>query len=152
MSQKNSTEVLIDGTIYTLSGSEDELYMQKIAAYLNDKIGKMKKNKGFGRLSGEYQALMVELNITDDYFKEQTRAELLSEQKSTMERDAYSLKHELITTQMKLESMQKELDSAQEQIQKLQHQVDNMKAEREQKKAFQAAAAAAAAGQQRQPR
>ena len=110
MGQKNYTEVLIDGTIYTLGGTEGEPYLQKVAAYLNDKIGKIRKENGFSKQSAEYQALMIELNIADDYFKEQERADLLAEQKAAMEKDAYSLKHELITTQMKLESDQEELE------------------------------------------
>ena len=109
MSQKNYTEVLIDGTIYTLGGAEGETYLQKVAVYLNDKIGKVRQQKGFSKQSAEYQALMIELNIADDYFKEQERADLLAEQKAAMEKDAYSLKHELITTQMKLENDQAEL-------------------------------------------
>ena len=109
MSQKNYTEVLIDGTIYTLGGVEGESYLQKVAVYLNDKIGKVRQQKGFSKQSAEYQALMIELNIADDYFKEQERADLLAEQKAAMEKDAYSLKHELITTQMKLENDQAEL-------------------------------------------
>ncbi len=142
MGQRNRTEVLIDGMIYTLSGSEDELYMQKVAAYLSDKISGLKKSKTFGRMSSDYRALLVEINIADDYFKEQSRAEMLAEQKALMEKDAYSLKHELITTQMKLESVQKELEEEQGRVRELQKQIDGMKAEKEQKKALQAAAAA----------
>lgn len=110
MEQKNYTEVLIDGTIYTLGGVEGEAYLQRVAAYLNEKISSIRQQGGFRKQSAEYQALMVELNITDDYFKEQERADLLAEQKAAMEKDAYSLKHELITTQMKLEKDQTELD------------------------------------------
>lgn len=110
MEQKNYTEVLIDGTIYTLGGTEEEAYIQRVAAYLNEKIGSIRQQGGFRRLSVEYQALMLELNIADDYFKEQERADLLAEQKAAMEKDAYSLKHELITTQLKLERDQEELE------------------------------------------
>lgn len=109
MEQKNYTEVLIDGTIYALGGTESEAYLQRVAAYLNEKIGIIRHQGGFRKQSPEYQALMVELNIADDYFKEQERADLLAEQKAAMEKDAYSLKHELITTQMRLENDQAEL-------------------------------------------
>ncbi len=109
MEQKNYTEVLIDGTIYTLGGNEGEAYLQRVAAYLNEKISSIRHQGGFRKQGPEYQALMVELNIADDYFKEQERADLLAEQKAAMEKDAYSLKHELITTQMRLENDQAEL-------------------------------------------
>lgn len=110
MDQKNYTEVLIDGIIYTLGGTEDEMYLRRVAAYLNEKIAQMKKLDGFSRLSTDYQTVMTELNLADDYFKEQERADILAEQKAALEREAYSLKHELITTQMKLENVMKELE------------------------------------------
>lgn len=112
MEQKNYTEVLIDGTIYTLGGNEEESYLRKVAAYLNEKIATIKRQDGFRKQSADYQNVMIQLNIADDYFKEQERADMLAEQKAALEKDAYSLKHELITTQMKLESMQKEMEAA----------------------------------------
>lgn len=113
MEQKNYAEVLIDGRIYTLGGVEEEMYLQKVAAYINEKTGKVKKQEGFSRLSADFQAVMIALNIADDYFKEQERADRLAEQKAALEKEAYSLKHELITTQMKLDNAQKELTMVQ---------------------------------------
>ncbi|MCD8224855.1 MAG: cell division protein ZapA [Clostridiales bacterium] len=120
MDQKNYTEVFIDGAVYTLGGAEDERYLQKVAAYLNDKIAQVKQVAGFSRLSADYQTLLVELNLADDYFKEQEKASLFAEQKAVLEKDAYSLKHELITTQMKLEKLQEELERIQGELRKLQ--------------------------------
>ena len=37
MSAKKSAEVLIGGKVYTLSGYEEEEYLQKVAAYINNK-------------------------------------------------------------------------------------------------------------------
>lgn len=37
MSQKNYAEVLIDGVVYTLGGTEDEAYLRRVAAYLMKK-------------------------------------------------------------------------------------------------------------------
>ena len=110
MSQKNYAEVLIDGVVYTLGGTEDEAYLRRVAAYLNEKIGTIKKQRGFSRQNADYQNLMIHLNIADDYFKEQERADMLSGQKALLEKEAYSLKHELVSTQMKLEAMRAELE------------------------------------------
>lgn len=114
MSEKNYVEVLIDGMVFTLAGTEDEGYLRRVAAYLNEKIGEVKRVPGFTRMNADYQTLMVQLNLTDDYFKEQERADTLESQKGILEKEAYSLKHELITTQMKLESLEKELKAVQE--------------------------------------
>ena len=112
MEQKNYTEVFIDGTVFTLGGTEDEAYLRQVAAYLNEKIGEVRKLDGFSRQSPEYQNLTIQLNLSDDYFKEQMRADDLKQQKEELEKDAYSLKHELITTQMKYEAQSRELEVA----------------------------------------
>lgn len=111
MDQKNYAEVLIDGRIYTLGGAEEELYLQKVAAYINEKTARMKRREGFLKQSADYQSVMIELNIADDYFKEQERADMLAEQKAALEKEAYSLKHELITIQMTLDNVRKELEA-----------------------------------------
>ena len=38
MEEKNYTEVLINGNVYTLGGAEDPEYLQKVAAYINEKV------------------------------------------------------------------------------------------------------------------
>ena len=72
----------------------------------------MKKQKGYTKQSRDYQVTMVELNIADDYFKSQERVRQLEEQNHSLEKEAYSLKHELVTTQMKLEKALRDLDEA----------------------------------------
>lgn len=142
MEQKNYTEVLIDGTIYTLGGVEEESYLRKVAAYLNEKIGKIKRQDGFLKQNADYQNLTIHLNIADDYFKEQERADILAEQKASLEKDAYSLKHELITTQMKLDALQRELEVERQKVAKAQQEVESeaQKAETAEAKAAQNAA------------
>lgn len=146
MDRKNYTEVLIDGRIYTLGGAEEEMYLQKVAAYINEKTGRIKKQDGFSRLSADFQAVMIELNIADDYFKEQERADRLAEQKAALEKEAYSLKHELITTQMKLENLEKEFEAEQRKARKLQRAADELKLELDTQKAVRAAVAAERTG------
>ena len=110
MEKKNYTEVFIDGTVFTLGGEEDEAYLRQVAAYLNEKIGEVRKLDGFSRQSPEYQNLTIQLNLSDDYFKEQMRADGLEQQKEELEKETYRLKHELVSTQMKLEAMRAELE------------------------------------------
>ena len=42
MNETNSTEVLIDGKVYTISGAEDT-YMQQVAAFINKKLEEIRK-------------------------------------------------------------------------------------------------------------
>ena len=55
MDTKHYTEVLIDGRIYTLGGTEDEGYMQRVASYINEMITTLKRQEGFTKQSAEYQ-------------------------------------------------------------------------------------------------
>lgn len=104
MDKKNYAEVLIDGNIYTLGGSEEQEYLQKVAAYINQKIGILKAQPGFTRQNKDYQEVMIYLNLADDYFKTLIEAKMLKAQKDELEKEVYSLKHELIGVQMQLDA------------------------------------------------
>lgn len=104
MDKKNYTQVLIDGNIYTLGGSEEQEYLQKVAVYINQKIGILKAQPGFTRQNKDYQEVMIYLNLADDYFKTLQEAKMLRAQKNDLEKEIYSLKHELIGVQMKLDA------------------------------------------------
>ena len=108
MEEKNYTEVLINGNVYTLGGAEDPEYLQKVAAYINEKVTVLKAQPGFTRQNKDYQEVMIYLNLADDYFKTLQEAMMLRAQKDEMEKEIYSLKHELISLQMKQEAAQKE--------------------------------------------
>ena len=118
ISKKNYAEVLIDGKIYTLGGMEEEHYLQKVASYINEITGNLRKQEGFTRQSAEYQSVMIQLNIADNYFKAMDQVDELEKQRDNMEKDSYSLKHELVTTQMKLEAAARELDKLREELKK----------------------------------
>lgn len=119
MDSKNYTQVLIDGKIYTLGGSEDEAYLQKAASYVNEKNAQMRRIPGFSKQNADYQMVMTQLNIADDYFKALEWAEGMERQKNDMEKETYSLKHELVSTQMKLEAVLKDLEERQKELDRL---------------------------------
>ncbi len=119
MDSKNYTQVLIDGKIYTLGGSEDEGYLQKTASYVNEKNNTLRKIPGFSKQSVEYRTAMVELNIADDYFKALEHSSEVERQRDDMEREMYSLKHELVSTQMKLEVVLKDLEERQRELEEV---------------------------------
>lgn len=110
MDGKNYTDVLIDGKIYTLGGAEETGYLQQVAAYLNEKMAALKKQDGFQKQSEDYQNIMLCLNLADDFFKEKAQVKELADQKEELEKETYRLKHELVSTQMKMESLQAKLE------------------------------------------
>ena len=90
MDSKHYTQVLIDGKVYTLGGSEDEGYLQRVASYVNEKISAMRKFPGFTKQNNEYQTAMIALNIADDYFKSQDQEEMVRDQRDEMEPVSYT--------------------------------------------------------------
>ena len=129
MSSKNKTEVLIDGKIYTLSGYESEEYLQRVATYINNKLAELKKLDGYARLSQELKSILLELNVADDYFKAQNQVEMVEEELAQKDQELYDLKHELISTQIKLEDAAKELEALKEQATEYQKQIVKLETE-----------------------
>ena len=117
MAAKNKIQVLIGGKIYTLSGYESEEYLQKVAAYLNNKITEIRSIDGYQRLSPEMRSLLLNLDTADDYFKLRKQADQLGDQIAEKDREMYEIKHELISVQMQIETKDKALAALQEEAQ-----------------------------------
>ncbi len=134
MASKTDTEVIIGGKVYTLSGYESEEYLQKVASYINNKIAEYNKIDGFKRQPIDTQNVLLQLNIADDYFKGKKQIEMMEEQLAEKEKELYDIKHELITTQIKLEtaekngkSLQTKLDESSKKINQLESQIKSGK-------------------------
>ena len=129
MSSKNKTQVIIAGKIYTLSGYESEEYLQKVAAYLNGKITEFRGMDGYHRLSQEMRSILLNLNIADDYFKVRKKIEELEEELSDKEKEVYEFRHEMITTQVRLENAEKEKSALEEKNAQLQKELIRLQAQ-----------------------
>ena len=105
MSSKNSTKVLIGGKIYTLGGYESEEYLQKVAAYLNNKLTDLSSSAMFNRQHADVRGIMLSLNVADDYFKARSQAEVFEEDSVSKNREVYDLKNDLIASQIQLERL-----------------------------------------------
>ena len=114
MSSKTDTEVIIDGKVFTLSGYESEEYLQKVASYINNKISEYNKIDSYRRQPMDTQAVLLQLNIADDYFKAKKQISILEEELQTKEKELYDLKHELISAQIKLESSEEQVKNLQQ--------------------------------------
>lgn len=131
MPSKNNTEVILGGKVYTLSGYESEEYLQKVAAYINNRLNEMSGDDNFRRLSAEVRANMMYLNIADDYFKAKKNADALENDISAKDKEIYDLKHELIAAQIKNDASAKEIKELKSEIGKLQKNVVRLETELE---------------------
>lgn len=129
MAAKTDTEVIIGGKVLTLSGNESAEYLQKVAAYINNKLNEYNKMDSFKRQSVDTQNMLMLLNIADDYFKAKHQQELREQELRTKENELYDLKHELIATQMKLDNTVKSLQEAQNELNENSKQIVRLETE-----------------------
>lgn len=109
MSAKTNAEVVIDGKVYTLSGYEGEEYLQKVAAYINNKISEFDSIEDYRHLPHNMKSTLIQLNIADDYFKAKAQVEKLERDIEFRDKEIYDLKHDLIANQVKTETAEASL-------------------------------------------
>ncbi len=128
-SSKNYTEVLIGGKVFTLSGFESEEYLQKVSTYINHKLAECTSMDGYNRQSAETRSMLLALNIADDYFRAKRQGNALESDVESKDQEMYDLKHELISTQIKVSSLEEELKKAKEEKQQLQMKIVKLETE-----------------------
>ena len=131
MAVKNTTQVLIDGKIITLSGYESPEFLQKVASYINQKIGELSQLQGYNRLSVDTKHTLISLNVADDYFKAREQAEMLEEDMEAKDAESYELRSELAETKVRLESMKEELEQLRKEKEELSEQLSKTNEELE---------------------
>lgn len=129
MSSKNTVQVLIDGKVYTLSGYEDEDYLNRVASYINSRLMELKSSEGFRRQNKDSQTTMAYLNIADDYFKCKKQADILEQELESRNKELYSLKHDMIGLQIKEEAARKELSALQKKFAEQEKQIVRLETE-----------------------
>ena len=127
MSSKNSTKVLIGGKIDTLGGYESEEYLQKVAAYLNNKLTDLSSSAMFNRQHADVRGIMLSLNVADDYFKARSQAEVFEEDSVSKNREVYDLKNDLIASQIQLERLKEDYEKLKAEKEELERQLAQKK-------------------------
>ncbi|MBO4292294.1 MAG: cell division protein ZapA [Lachnospiraceae bacterium] len=115
MASKTDTEVVIGGKVLKLSGYESEEYLQKVAAYINNKINEYNRLDGFRKQSLDTQATLLQLNIADDFFKAKRQITILEAEMQAKEKEYCDLKHELVSCQIQLDNAKNYMKELQEQ-------------------------------------
>lgn len=129
VSSKNCTEVLIGGKVFRLSGYESEEYLQKVSTYLNHKLAECANIEGYNRQSAETRSMLLALNIADDYFKTKKQGNALELEIESKDQEMYGLKHELISTQIKVTNLENELEKSRNEKQQLQMKIVKLETE-----------------------
>lgn len=120
MNSRNDVEVIINNKHYTLCGYESGEYMQKVAAYINNKYSELKLQDGYNNLDTEMRNILLAINLADDYYKVQKQVNELEAAIEAKDKEIFDMKHELIALQTKLESVEGKLADAKDNYDKLQ--------------------------------
>lgn len=110
MGHKNDTEVIINNKRYKMSGFESEEYLQRIAGFLNGKILEVKKQDMYKSLDPEMKSVFLEINLVDEYFKMKNKYEESEADSDSKSNEIYTLKHEIMTLQSKLDAALNEVE------------------------------------------
>jgi len=73
----NRVTVTVDGRSYTLIAAEEEAYVQKVAAYVDNQVQSVIQGAKVSSVDG---ATLAAINIADQYFKEMATSENLRRQ------------------------------------------------------------------------
>lgn len=66
---KNVTDVIIDGKVYRLKGTETEDYLQKVGRYIDKKITEIRTADANRMLTTNLLPILTSINVAVDYFK-----------------------------------------------------------------------------------
>ncbi len=117
MDTKNSTNVLIDGQVYTLSGIESEDYIQRVALYINNKLKELKASENGQTLNTKLLNVLLALNIADDLYKEIDKREereqeydMLAEEMSELREQIDDFDNVKQDYEDKIDKLEKELE------------------------------------------
>ncbi|MBQ1871458.1 MAG: cell division protein ZapA [Lachnospiraceae bacterium] len=134
MATKISADVLIGGKVYTLSGYESEEYLHKVASFLNKKIDELVNGlEGYNRLPQDTKALLLQLNIADEYFKSKERVDELETDLADYKQNQADMKHELIALQIKMDTLKDSILELETRNKELLHNKEQLEAALEKK-------------------
>ncbi len=108
MTKTHVVQVVIGGRVLAMSGPEDELHIQKVAACVNRKLQELEGTESYRALPADLKPVLVELNLADDLIRARESAELLESDLQLKENELAEVKQMLVETQMKQESLEEE--------------------------------------------
>lgn len=122
MEERSELSVVIDGKVYRLSGGSD-IYLQKLASYVDGKIRELKKQPGYNKLSTEYRDILLALNITEELFKLRDEIEVFNQDGRDRAQELYELKQQIVDKDMRLDAASKLVADYKAKVNELQKQI-----------------------------
>lgn len=134
MASKNRVEVTIQGKTFTLTGTESEQYITKVAEYIDEKVSALRKSSPQIALDSSLPYVLTSVNVADDYFKELEKSIVLEENVNQLklELSGKKPKAEFDKLNHELEKLKKELSTLKQENEMLRNDIIVLETEKEQ--------------------
>ncbi|MBO7634067.1 MAG: cell division protein ZapA, partial [Lachnospiraceae bacterium] len=76
-------------------------------SFINGKINDLKSQDAYKTMDQEMKAVLLEINLADEYFKLKRQYDESEDDSDSKSNEIYSLKHEIMSLQTKLEKANK---------------------------------------------
>jgi len=103
MAEKNHVQVMIEGKVMTLVGTESPEYMKSVADYIEKKNKEVRSSGNGNRMNVAMASVLTAINVADDYFKEKKSRE-------SIELELENLRKNFESTKVELENANKEIE------------------------------------------
>lgn len=127
MNGKKDASVRIHGKEYVICGYESTEYLERIASYLNKKAGALKCGEGYNTLDRDLRAVLLDINIADDYFKARDQIAELEHDRNKNRNEIYDLKHEAVVKTTELEHLQQKYLELEQKLQEAEIRIVELK-------------------------
>lgn len=134
MTEKTNVQVIIDNKVLTISGYESEEYLQRVAMHINSKISELNKMDGFKFATKDIQHRLIEVNITDEYFKEKEKAQKFESELKIKQDELYDMKHDVINKDMIIKSTKEALKKSEDALSDAQKRIYQLEADLKERK------------------
>jgi len=134
---KNKVQVTIDGRTFSIMGTESEEYLQKVAAYIDEKMKELKKSGAQGSLSPVTLYFLTSLNIADELFKVKDELDVVKKEFSdfrngvlsdeeirSIKDETNTLKDQIDKLITELEELKRKLSIVEDEKSSLEHELD----------------------------
>lgn len=109
MAEKNHVQVMIEGKLMTLVGTDSPEYMKSVAEYIDEKNKEIRSGENGKKMNVAMASILTSINVADDYFKEKDKRE-------SIEEDMEIMKEILSDTEKELEEAKKEIEQLNREI------------------------------------
>lgn len=108
--ERNSTDVIIEDKVYTISTDQDAAYVRRLAEYINEKMELLHRQPEYSKQPNGIRQMLVLMNMADDYCRMKQQAEEAKKRYEQQETEFYNMKREMVNMQLTMANMKKKLE------------------------------------------